>query len=64
MGSVGDMRTARTVLLAIIATLALAGGIATTAEAGGDPHKAATTAPDGPGSGYSDPGDPGLPPDE
>jgi len=65
MGSVGDMRTVRTLLLAIIATLALAGGIASTADARGGPHKAASTGVDGPGGSYDeqDPGDPGLPPD-
>ena len=61
------MRTVRAVLLAIIATLALAGGIASTADARTGPHKAATTIDNG-GAGGSydeqDPGDPGLPPDQ
>jgi hypothetical protein len=65
MGSVGDMRTVRAVLLAIIATLALAGGIASTADARGGPNRAPSTVAGGGASGYDeiDPGDPGLPPD-
>ncbi len=61
------MRTVRAALLAIIATLALAGGIASTADAGTGPDKAATTIDnDGAGGSYDqvDPGDPGLPPDQ
>ncbi len=60
------MRTARAILLAIVATLALAGGIASTADAKDRPTKAATTVTGGDGSGYdtTDPGDPGLPPDQ
>ena len=58
------MRTARTILLAIVATLALAGGIASTADARGGPHKTTSTDVGGPGGGYDeqDPGDPGPPP--
>ena len=60
------MRTVRAVLLAIIATLALAGGFASTADANGGPLKAHPTTVDG-GDGWGsdelDPGDPGLPPD-
>jgi hypothetical protein len=65
MGSVGDMRTVRAVLLAIVATLALAGGFASTADAGGGPHRSALTYVGGSGGSYGqlDPGDPGLPPD-
>lgn len=60
------MRTARAVLLAIVATLALAGSIASTADARGGPNKNATTNPGGGGGEYgqTDPGDPGLPPDQ
>jgi hypothetical protein len=57
------MRAAR-ILLAIVATLALVGGIATTADAGGGPHRASTTIVNGPGGyGQVDPADPELPPD-
>ena len=58
------MRTARTVLLAIVATLALAGGIASTADARGGPHKATPTTPDSPADGFGqiDPGDPPVQP--
>ena len=60
------MRTVRAVLLAIVATLALAGGIASTADARSGPHKAAPTTVGGPSGSYDeqDPGDPGLPPDQ
>ncbi len=59
------MRTARAVLLAIVVTLALAGGLTSTADAGTGPHKAAPTVVGGSGDSYdqADPGDPGLPPD-
>ena len=60
------MRTLRAVLLAIIATLALAGGFASTADAHGGPPKASSTVVnggDGTDSDQLDPGDPGLPPD-
>jgi len=59
------MRTARAVLLAIVATLALAGGIASTADARTRPVKAAVTViVDGSGgdSGQVDAGDPQVPP--
>lgn len=53
MGSVVKMRSVRAVLLAIIATVVLAGGLASTAYAHDGPDTA----------NISDPGDPGLPPD-
>ncbi len=59
------MRTVRAVVLAIVATLALAGGIASTADAGTRPVKAAPTGiVDGSGNGYEqvDPSDPLVPP--
>ena len=60
------MRTARAILLAIVATLALAGGFASTADANGGPHKGAPSTVGGGANGYDqlDPGDPGLPPDQ
>ena len=59
------MRTVRAVLLAIVATLALAGSLASTAYADTGPHRSAPAAVGGPNDGYGliDPGDPGLPPD-
>ena len=59
------MRTARAVLLAIVATLALAGGFASTADAGGGGHRNAPASVDGPGGPYDEttnPGDPEVPP--
>ncbi len=59
------MRTVRAVLLAIVVTLALAGGLASTADAGGGPHRTSTIVVGGgdPSTESADPGDPGLPPD-
>jgi hypothetical protein len=57
MGSVVEMRAFRAVLLAIIATVALLGGIASTAYAGDGSNAS------GPRPAATDPGDPGLPPD-
>lgn len=59
------MRSFRAVLLAIIATVTLVGGVASTADAKSDPHNPALAADKGPGATASaaDPGDPGLPPD-
>ncbi len=59
------MRTVRAILLAIVATLALAGGIASTADANERPTRAATTVGGGSGAGYvqaADAEDPGFPP--
>jgi len=53
------MRTVRAVLLAIVATLALAGGIASTANADTGRHGAPSTTVD-----QLDANDPGLPPDQ
>ena len=60
------MRTVRGILLAIVATIALAGGLTSTADAGTLRERLAPAAvdPGDGGSGHdSDPGDPGLPPD-
>ena len=64
MGSVGDMRIVRAILLAIVATLALAGGITSTADAKDRPTRAATTVGGGSGGDYEqvDAEDPGFPP--
>jgi len=60
------MRTVRAILLVIVATLALAGGIASTADAQSGPHNGAPANVGGAAGGYDsqDPGDPGLPPDQ
>ncbi|HLZ47587.1 MAG TPA: hypothetical protein VKR80_02930 [Candidatus Limnocylindria bacterium] len=59
------MRVIRGAILAIVATLGLALGIASTAYAdeGGTPGRPAAAASSGPTSSAADPGDPGLPPD-
>jgi hypothetical protein len=57
---VKKMRIIRSVVLALIASIALAGGGAATAYANGTPASAPDLAPD---AGDADPGDPGLPPD-
>jgi len=58
------MRTVRAVLLAIVATLALAGGLVSTAEAGTGPHKATPNGVGGPRGAYDqiDPADPPVQP--
>jgi len=58
------MRSARAILLAIVATLALAGSIASTADAKDRPNRAATTVvtDDGSTSDLLDPSDPLIPP--
>ena len=55
MGSVVEMRSLRAVLLAIIAAIALLGGVASTAFADDGGASSDPT--------VVDPGDPGLPPD-
>jgi glycerol uptake facilitator-like aquaporin len=57
MGSVVEMQTFRTFLLAIVATAMLVGGIASTANAD-TPESTTHAAP-----AAVDPGDPGIPPD-
>jgi hypothetical protein len=54
------MRIIRSAVLALIASIALAGGSAATAYANGTAAIAPDLAPD---AGAADPGDPGLPPD-
>jgi hypothetical protein len=64
MGSVVEMRFVRAILLAIVATIALAGGVASTATATATPSSPALVAvadPNAPAT--NDPSDPGLPPD-
>ena len=60
MGSVVKMRSIRTILLAIVATLALLGGFGSVADAGSGPHKPVAFEPR-PAMFESDPGDPGIP---
>jgi hypothetical protein len=57
MGSVVEMRSLRAFLLAVVATLALLGGFASTAYADDGPKAS------GASQTAVDPGDPGLPPD-
>jgi hypothetical protein len=64
MGSVVEMRSIQAALLAIVATLALIGAIASIADASTDAvvaEAAVTPPPDA--QPTHDPGDPGLPPD-
>jgi hypothetical protein len=57
---VKKMRIIRSVVLALIASIALAGGSADTAYANGTAASAPDLVPD---ASAADPGDPGLPPD-
>ena len=57
------MRMIRAIVLAIIVSLSLLGGTTTVANATPDPSGSAAFG-DGDGSAQSDPGDPGLPPDQ
>ncbi|HEY8807489.1 MAG TPA: hypothetical protein VIN70_07890 [Candidatus Limnocylindria bacterium] len=58
------MRSFRAVLLTIIATVALVGGFASTADAKTNADQTSHAAVTGPASATStEPGDPGLPPD-
>lgn len=54
------MRTVRTILLAIVATVALLGGFGSVADAGSGPLKTVALDPQ-PALLESDPGDPGIP---
>lgn len=64
VGSVVEMRLVRALLLAIVATVALVGGVASTAYADTAPSAPVQAdVPSGDGSANGDPSDPGLPPD-
>ncbi len=60
-----ELRAVRSALLAIIAALALIGGVASPADAKSHPakHGSALVARPGWYANATDPGDPGLPPD-
>jgi hypothetical protein len=64
MGSVAEMTFVRAILLAIVATIALAGGVGPTAVSRASSHEPALVAYAGPNApAMTDPSDPGLPPD-
>jgi hypothetical protein len=74
MGSVVEMRSVRAILVAVVAAVALSGGVASIAYADDDPPAVVPAAADPQppvppivtdtlGSAIGDPSDPGLPPD-